>query len=292
VKIAVTGAAGLLGKGLVQVFRERHEVLPLTRQEGDITDARRMCELLESIRPDVIVHAAAMPDVDECEKNPEQAFRVNIEATQRMVEIAGNLGARFAFISTDAVFDGKSQRPYVETDAGNPPSVYGQTKVAAEESVRKYERHCIFRVSVLFGPGKANFVNKGLCKAWGKEPYVVASDQLGSATYTLDAAQTMLRVFDAGLNGTFHLCNEGACTRYELARRSVELAGLNASVVVGKPMAEMKRPGPRLTYAVMEMKALRDAGIERPRSWQAALEEYVKTLTAPADDPSGACVRL
>jgi dTDP-4-dehydrorhamnose reductase len=287
VKIAVTGAAGLLGKGLVQVFREQHETVALTRADADITDSKRMREVLQGIRPEVIVHPAGMPDVDECEKNPDLAFRVNAEATRSLVEIARELGARLAFISTDAVFDGKSRRPYVETDPVNPPSVYGRTKVAAEEAVRKYSRHCIFRVSVLFGPGKANFVNKGLCKARGKEPYVVASDQFGCATYTLDAARAMLRVFEAGANGTFHVCNQGECTRYELARRAVELAGLDASIVVGKPMAELGRPGPRLPYAVMEMRALREAGIELPRPWQPALDEYVKTLTSPTDHQSG-----
>ena len=282
-KIAVTGAAGLLGKGLAQVFRSRNEVFPLTRQDGDITDAKRMRELLTGITPDVIVHPAGIPDIDECERNPELAFRVNTEATKGLIEIARDLGARFVFVSTDAVFDGKANHPYIETDPVNPISVYGGTKVAAEEAVRRYTRHCIFRVSVLFGPGKANFVNKGLCKAWGKEPYAVASDQLGSATYTLDAAEAMLRVFDATANGTFHLCNLGECTRYELARRAVELAGLDPSIVVGKPMAEMKRPGPRLTYAVMEMRAMKQAGIELPRHWEAALEDYVKSLRPPAD---------
>ncbi len=277
-KIAVTGAAGLLGKGLTQVFRARHEVFSLTRHDADITDSARMRALLEGERPDVIVHAAAMPDIDECERNPQQAFRVNSEATAALLEIARDLGARCAFVSTDAVFDGNSSRPYAETDPVNPISVYGRTKVAAEESVRRYERHCIFRVSVLFGPGKANFVNRALCKAYGKEPYVAASDQLGSATYTLDAAETMLRIFDADLDGTFHVCNQGPCTRYELARRAVELAGLDPSIVIGKPMSEMNRPGPRLKYAVMEMRALQEAGIALPRDWQSALEAYIKTL--------------
>jgi dTDP-4-dehydrorhamnose reductase len=281
VKIAVTGAAGLFGKGLTHVFREKHEVFPLTRAEGDITDHARMRELLTPIKPDVIVHPAGIADVDECERNPEIAFRVNTEATTNLVAVARDLGARFAFVSTDAVFDGKSQRPYVESDPVNPPSVYGRTKVAAEESVRQYDRHCIFRVSVLLGPGKANFVNKGLCKAWGNEKYVVASDQLGNATYTIDAARPMLEVFEAEANGTFHLCNQGECTRYELAKRAVELAGLDASIVIGKPMAEMNRPGPRLTYSVMEMRALREAGIPLPRTWEAALDEYVKDLKQP-----------
>lgn len=280
-RVAITGAGGLFGKGLTQVFGKRHDVIALMRQNGDITNEGQMRELLDEIRPDVVVHAAAMPDIDECERNPEAAFRVNAEATKTLLAIAGQLGARFIFISSDAVFDGKKKYPYVETDPVNPPSVYGRTKAAAEEGVRKYDRHCIFRVSVLFGPGKGNFVNKALCKAWGNEPYVVASDQLGSATYTIDAAQTMLQVMEAGANGTFHLCNQGRCTRYELAKRAVEIAGLDTSIVVGKTIAEMKRPGPRLTYGVMEMKALSEAGLEWPRTWEAALEAYTKTLQAP-----------
>lgn len=281
-KIAVTGAAGLFGKGLAQVFREKHDVFPLTRDDGDIADHARMRALLSEIKPEVIVHPAGIADVDECETNPGLAFLVNAEATKNLVEIARGLGARFAFISTDAVFDGKSDRPYVETDPVNPPSVYGRTKVAAEEAVRKYDRHCIFRVSVLFGPGKANLINKGLCKAWGREPYVVASDQFGSATYTLDAAQTILQVLEAGANGTFHLCNQGECTRYEIVKRALELAGLGASFVVGKPIAEMNRPGPRLTYQTMEMRALREQGVPLPRAWEEALREYLETLRTSA----------
>jgi len=278
VKIAVTGAAGLFGRGLVQVFGEGHQVSPLSRKEGDITDSATMREILRAIAPDVIVHSAAIPDIDECEKNPEQAWRVNAEATRGLTEIAKDLGAGLALISTDAVFDGTSRRPYKESDAVNTPSVYGRTKVAAEEHVRKLQNHWIFRVSALFGPGKANFVNKAWCKAMGGEPYVVASDQLGSATYTLDAAKTILEVIGAGVHRTYHVCNQGECTRYELAKRAVELAGLNSSNVIGKPMDEMKRVGPRLKYAVMDMQALREQGIALPRTWEDALRDYVGTL--------------
>ncbi len=277
-KIVVTGAAGLLGRGLVQVLSAQHDVSALTRNEADITDEIQMRSVLSMISPDVIIHAAAMPDIDECEKHPELAHRVNAEATRAIAGIAADLGAGLAFISTDAVFDGKSNRPYVETDTVNPPSVYGRTKVAAEEYVRLLSKHWIFRVSVLFGPGKANFVNKAWCKAMGKESYVVANDQLGSATYTLDAAQTIMQVIASGKTGTYHLCNEGACTRFELAKKAVELAGLDSSIVVGKSMSEMERAGPRLKYGVMEMRALRNAGFIPPRRWEDALLDYVKTL--------------
>ncbi len=280
-KIAVTGAAGLLGKGLTMVFGRQHVVFPLTRAEADITDAEQMRAVLLRIAPDIVVHAAALPDIDDCEKNPQQAWRVNAEATAHLATIAADLNIRLALISTDAVFDGKSGRPYVETDPVNPPSVYGRTKVAAEDSVRKNNDHWIFRVSVLFGPGKANFVNKALCKAWGKEPFPAATDQLGSATYTLDAGEMMLRVFASGSYGTFHLCNQGACSRFDLASYAAQSAGLDRSVVIGESMKEMSRVGPRLPYAVMEMRALQQAGIALPRSWQAAVDEYVKSLQSP-----------
>ena len=277
-KIAITGAAGLLGRGLAQVFSENHEVIALTRANADITDAEAMHRVLREASPELIVHTAGMPDIDECELNPEKAFQVNAEATKSLVEIAREMEVPLAHISTDAVFDGKSERPYVEGDPMNPISVYGRTKALAEEHVRAHSKHWIFRVSVLFGPGKANFVNKGLCKAMGKEPYVVASDQLGSATYTIDAGATMLRVFSSGKYGTYHLCNQGACTRYELARKAVELAGMDPATVVGKPMSEMQRPGPRLKYAVMEMRGLREAGIPLPRTWEDALKAYAATM--------------
>ena len=277
-KIVVTGAAGLLGKGLVQVFGERHDVSPLTRQEGDITDAQRMRSLIQEIAPDVVVHAAGNPDIDACEKNPELAWKVNSEATKELASITSQTGGAFAFVSTDAVFDGKSSRPYVESDVVNPPSVYGKTKVAAEGFVRTHAKHFVFRVSVLFGPGKANFVNKAWCKAMGNEPYVVANDQLASATYTVDAAATMLQVIEADAFGTYHVCNHGECTRYELARRAVELAGLNAGVVVGKPVQEMARVGPRVKYSVMKMEALQRRGFQQPRGWEEALRAYVGTL--------------
>src|SRR5207302_10948376 len=108
--------------------------------------------------------------------------------------------------------------------------------------------------------------------------YLVASDQMGSATYTLDAAEKMLEVMESAPSGTYHLSNQGACTRYELALEAARLASLDASKVIGVPMAEMRRVGPRLQYAVMEMAALVKAGIALPRPWKEALAEYVGTL--------------
>jgi len=130
-------------------------------------------------------------------------------------------------------------------------------------------------VPVLFGPGKANFVEKGLRKLAAGESYDVAVDQIGSTLYTVDGAKKIMEVVERHRYGLYHLSNQGACSRYELAVRAADLAGLNSQRVIGKPDAEMGRRTPRLKYAVMSMGALTGSGFALPRPWQDALAEYV-----------------
>lgn len=278
-RVAITGAAGLFGHGLVEAFSSRHEVFPLTRTEADITDAEAVRTALERIRPDLIVHPAGIPDIDLCEADPAKAVRVNYQGTCNVVAAARSLGVGLAHISTDAVFDGRKSTPYVETDPTGPITVYGQTKLQAEQAVKTLERHWIFRVSVLFGPGKVNFVDKGLRKIAAGEEYKVASDQLGCATHTVDAGMKIMEVAESGPCGLYHLANQGECTRFELARMAVELAGLNPAKVIGVPDAMMQRRASRLKYSVMQMEALQRGGFALPRPWQEALADYVNSLS-------------
>ena len=277
-RVAITGAGGLFGQALVAAFSSRHTVFPLTRADADITDAESVRAGLERIRPEVVVHPAGIPDLDIADADPARAHRVNVEGTRHVVESARAVGAKAVYISTDAVFDGKNTRPYVESDPPQPITVYGRTKLGGELIVQTYPEHWIFRVPVLFGPGKTNFVGKGLRKLFAGESYVVASDQEGGAAYTLDAAYKIMEVVEARRYGLYHLANQGACTRYELARRAMELAGLDPGKVVGVPSNQMGRRAPRLKYAVMEMGALKAAGFSLPRPWPEALEDYIRTL--------------
>jgi len=196
-----------------------------------------------------------------------------------VVESARAIRAAVVYISTDAVFNGQNTRPYLETDRPAPITVYGQTKLDGETIAQTLPDHWIFRVPVLFGSGKANFIEKGLRKIAAGEQYVVASDQEGCATYTLDAAYKIMEVVEARRYGLYHLANQGVCTRYELARRAAELAGLDPAKVVGVPADQMGRRAPRLKYAVMEMAALRAAGFSLPRPWPEALAAYLRTLS-------------
>jgi dTDP-4-dehydrorhamnose reductase len=274
-RIAITGAAGRFGQALQIAFEPKHTVFPLSHADFDVTNADSVKRAL--IQPEVVVHAAALPDIDYCETHPEETQRVNIDGTRNVVSAARQLGAGVVHISTDAVFDGKKAGPYLETDPTNPISVYGRSKLAAEQVVKECEKHWIFRVSVLFGPGKENFVSKAIQQVRKGVVHKVASDQLGSATYTLDAAQKIDEVVEAQAYGLYHLCNSGPCTRMDLAKQAVAYAGLNQGLVQGVPTASMNRPGPRVLYAVMDMSALPTRGFEAPRPWQEALREYVNT---------------
>lgn len=275
-KIAITGANGLFGFGLNRVVSRRHQSLPLTRAQADLTQLGQVRKLLGALKPELLIHAAAIADPDKCETNPQEAFRINVGATGNIVAMAEELGFGVTLISTDAVFDGLKDSPYVESDVPRPISVYGRSKLEAEKQVQHLKQHWIFRVSVLFGPGKINFVDKGLRRIKNGESYIAASDQVGSATYTLDAAEKIIEVVEARRYGLYHLCNQGRCSRLELAQYGAELAGLHKSKIEGRKLEEMGRPGPRPKYAEMRMLGLEKGGFGLPRSWKAALAEYLK----------------
>lgn len=277
-KIAVTGSTGLFGQGLVQVMSRRHTVFPISRAEADITRFDEVRAVFQKLRPEVVVHAAAIPSPDLCEADPAQAYLVNVHGTRHVAEAARDIGAAVAYISSDAVFDGEMQTPYSETSPTISPTVYGRSKLRGERVVAALPTYWTFRIPVLFGPGKVNFIEKGLRTMAAGQPYVVASDQIGGALYTLDGAEKILEVVERGRSGLYHLTNQGICSRYELAKYSAEKASLDLGKLTGVPSDQMGRRAKRLKYAVMDMRKLKEAGFSLPRTWQAALDDYLGTL--------------
>jgi dTDP-4-dehydrorhamnose reductase len=275
-RVLITGAAGLFGQGLTQVFVEKHIVFPVTHAVADTTNAAAIRDLFVKFEPEIVIHAAAIPDLDICEADPALAFSVNVDGTRNVAEAAREIGAAVAFISSDAIFDGKKTTPYIETDAANPPTVYGRTKVQGEEIVGILPAHWIFRVPVLFGFGKVKFVEKGLIKLLKGEEFFAATDQVASAGYTLDLARKILEIIEARRYGVFHVANSGLCSRYELALRAAQLAGLNSALVIGKSRSELAGRAERLSYSVLEMRALKQNGIAAPRPWEEALDDYIR----------------
>jgi dTDP-4-dehydrorhamnose reductase len=274
-RVLITGASGLFGYALTQVFVTKHIVFPITHAMADTTNAVAIRELFAKLEPEIVIHTAAIPDLDICEADPALAFSVNVEGTRNVVEAAREIGAAVAFISSDSVFDGKKTTPYVETDAANPGTVYGRTKVQGEEITGTLPAHWVIRVPVLFGLGKVKFVEKGLIKLLKGAEFFAATDQVASAAYTVDAARAIMELIEARRFGMFHIANSGQCSRYELARRAAELAELNSALVIGKPLSEIGGRAKRLNYSVLEMRALKQNGFAVPRPWEVALEEYI-----------------
>ncbi len=223
-RIAITGAKGQLGRSLQQVL-EGSELLLIDLPEHDVTQGG-IIPLVADWGPDVVIHAAAMTDVDGCEKDPEQAYRVNALGTRNVALACQRCAAPMLYVSTDYVFDGTSEEPYLEYDEPNPSSAYARSKLAGEEFVRDLlKRFYIVRTAWLYGHQGQNFVEKVLELADRGDELSVVVSEFGSPTYAPDLAVAISRLIQHQLYGIYHLVNEGSCSRYEFAAKILQLAG-------------------------------------------------------------------
>lgn len=275
-KILITGGLGQLGRALSTRLAGTAEIVALGHAGLDVSDAAAVRERFAAERPGAVIHAAALTDVDGCERDPAAAFRVNALGTLRVAEAAAEIEARLLVVSTDFVFDGEKSSPYMETDAPRPLSVYGESKLAGEEyALGVAPRALVVRTAWVYGPGGRNFVNVILERGATGEPLRVVADQAGSPTWTRDLADGLARLLESDLVGVVHMANAGHATRYELARRALDLAGFAATRVEPITTAEMPRPARRPAHAVLGSRVLPAAGIAGLRHWEDALADHV-----------------
>ena len=279
-RIAVTGAGGLLGHALLPALEAAgHETLALRRADADVTRLDALRPAIAGFRPDWIAHLAAFTRVDECESRPDDAYHVNALGARNAALVSLACEAGLLSISSDYVFDGTARRPYREYDPEGPRSVYGASKWAGERAVREVQpRHLIVRSSWLFGPGGANFVDTILAKARSGEGLRVVDDQRGAPTYTHDLAQGLVRLLASGQLGTFHCTNTGVCSWYELAVHAVGRAGLGV-MVERTDTASIPRPAQRPAYSALDTRWFERATGTTLPSWQDAVDRH---LGAPA----------
>ncbi|MGB2604872.1 MAG: dTDP-4-dehydrorhamnose reductase [Candidatus Sulfotelmatobacter sp.] len=273
-RVTIFGASGLLGKALMREW-SADAVTGLTSRDADIRDAKHVQQLVQDTRPDWIVLSAAYTDVDGCESNTELAFSVNRDGAVNVANAAKMFGARFAFLSSDYVFDGKKTTPYEIDDVRNPQSVYGRTKAEAEIKLLDLMPDCcIARTSWLFGAGGKCFPDTILKLAASRPALDVVDDQRGCPTYTTDLARAIIQLCRKNAGGIVHVTNAGDCTWFEFAQEIVRNAGLSTAV---RPVSsqQMARPAPRPAYSVLSAVSLRALGIEIP-SWPDALRRYIK----------------
>jgi dTDP-4-dehydrorhamnose reductase len=270
-RIFITGRDGQLGRSLLDILTD-DQVLAVDLDDGDVTDTNIIHQIAEW-RPDVVIHGAAMTSVDGCERDPDAAFRVNGLGTRNVALACQQADAAMVYISTDYVFDGAKGSPYTEWDTPNPISIYGASKLAGESYVKQLlSRFWIVRTAWLYRPGFKNFVATILRLAGEHDHISVVTTEIGSPTYAPDLAAAIDQLIRRPLYGTYHLTNAGHCSRFEFARKIVELAGLDTIV---EPTDHYPRLAQPPAYAPLRNFVGAEAGIEL-RAWEEALQAYFK----------------
>ena len=260
-KVLITGANGQLGHELVRAtIAAGHEVVATSHETLDITDKTAVEAVITETRPDVVIHAAAWTAVDACESDPEKALLVNGTATKFIADAARAVGAHVVYISTDYVFDGSKTSAYDESDATNPQSVYGSSKLAGERALGATD--AIVRISWVCGFYGANMV-KTILRLAEQPQLKFVDDQIGNPTFADDAAEMIVRLAIEKRPGTWHVTNQGEVSWYEFAREVLIAGGFDADKVVPIKTHELQppRPATRPFNSVLNNASLKNAGI-------------------------------
>jgi dTDP-4-dehydrorhamnose reductase len=224
-RIVITGHKGQLGQALETVLAQ-DQIYGLDLPEHDITDGPAIAESLMDLRPDVVLHTAALTDVERCALEPELALRVNGLGTHNVALACQRCGAALLAVSSNEVFDGTKGRPYYEYEHPNPINAYAQSKLAGEAYTQMHlARFYIVRTAWLYASKGNNFPVKIVQAAEKHGRLRVVCDEISSPTYAPDLAKAISALIRTEQYGIYHFTNEGACSRYEFARRILELAG-------------------------------------------------------------------
>ena len=278
-KVLVTGVRGQLGYDVGNELEKRGlEAIGVDIQEMDITDEASVNSVIGEAAPDAVIHCAAYTAVDAAEDNIEICRKVNADGTQNIANMCKKLDIPMIYISTDYVFDGQGERPWLPDDERAPLNVYGQTKYEGEIAVQNtLDKYFIVRIAWVFGVNGKNFIKTMLNLGKTREHLTVVNDQFGSPTYTYDLARLLVDMIQTDKYGIYHATNEGICTWYEFACEIFKQAGLNVSVApvtADQYPAKAKRP----SNSRMSKDKLEENGFEKLPTWQDALKRYLKEI--------------
>ena len=274
-RILITGGRGMLGRTL-QRRLARHELAVADLPEVDIADGQAVERAFQAFRPDVVIHCAAMTQVDACETDSDKAFRINALGSAYVARASARCGARVIAVSTDYVFDGTLDRPYHEFDTPAPRTVYGASKLAGEEAIRRHcPDHTILRVAWLYGEDGPSFLHTMLkLGALAGEPLKIVDDQIGNPTSAEAVAELIDRLLDTPIPGVVHGSCEGETTWFGFARAIFTCAGFRRELIPCTT-AEFSRPAPRPANSRLEKRMIRLAGFPAMPHWRETCERFV-----------------
>jgi dTDP-4-dehydrorhamnose reductase len=275
--IAILGSKGMLGTDLTETCRqENFEVKEFDLPEFDITNSKQLKQAINTTQ--IIVNCAAYTNVDGAEKESKLAHKVNAEAVGQLGALAKKANRWLLHISTDFVFDGKLNRPYVETDLPNPISEYGRSKLAGEQLLIESScRHCIMRIQWTYGLHGNNFVTKLIRRAKTNNTLKVVDDQIGSPTATTEVAKVICKLLLKKPQGLFHFANSGYVSRYEMAKFIFDKLSISTNLSPCKSsdfITDAARPL-NSRFDCSKIRAL----LEDPIApWQVPLENFLRQL--------------
>jgi dTDP-4-dehydrorhamnose reductase len=286
-RILLTGADGQLGQELQQTLMPLGEVIALTRQELDLSQGEHIRQLVQQIRPNLIVNSAAYTAVDKAESEVDLAQAVNGKAPTIMAEEAEKIGALLLQVSTDYVFDGQKNTPYLETDPTHPLSSYGKSKLAGEVGIQQVtDNYLILRTAWVYDVyGKGNFVKTMLRLGQDREELRVVADQVGSPSWAKDIADAIAQLLQTDARGIYHFTNSGVVSWYDFAIAIFEEARalgfpLKVQRVIPITTADYPTPATRPAYSVLSGKKITETLGNYPPYWRDSLRKMLKELQA------------
>src|SRR3954454_12494173 len=282
-RVLITGAGGQLGIDVVRCCTEAgDDVAAVSHSDLDVSNRDEVLAALTSVRPYALINCAAWTAVDDCESDPSRALANNGLAVRWMAEGCERAGARLLQISTDYVFDGLLDRPYVESDQPSPQCVYGASKLVGEtEALALGTGATIVRTAWVCSTHGSNMVKTIMRLAGQHEELAFVDDQVGNPTFTSDLAPMIRRLAIDGRSGIHHVTNQTSTSWYGFAREVVAAMGKDPEMVRPIKTSELDPPRParRAANSVLDNEVLRAAGLPPLRDFIEPLRETVAALT-------------
>ena len=264
-RVLVIGASGFIGSYLVKRFSVSHDVMGTCLSKPwkglvhmDMCDEASIAAVFSRFKPETVIIAAAVPNVDFCEQNNDVSYRVNVAGVRNVADACRKSGSKIVFFSTDYIFDGKSG-PYDENAAPTPINYYGLNKLEGEGIVREVEKHLIVRTTIVYGWEQVskNFADKFIKSLRAGQPFKVPTDQFGNPTYVENLTKAVQEMVEKDRQGIYNVSGSEYCNRYDFALRIAEIFNLDKKLVIGVTTAELNQPAKRPLRAGFKVEKFR-----------------------------------
>jgi len=278
--VLLIGKNGMLGSVFaLKEVNVKGDLYPVDIDEIDITKTDSVKDIFNNISPDLVINCSAYTNVDGAESDRSNCHAVNVEGVKNLAVACSEHNSFLVHYSTDFVFNGKKNSPYLENDSTDPLCYYGETKLNGEKAIAdtlNETRYLILRTSWLFGPRGNNFVRKIISLAKNKPKLDIVDDQKGRPTYTKDLAQATVNLLNMKASGIFNIANSGVCSWYDLARYALDCYGLNEYETSKTTSKKFVTPAKRPLYSILATEKYENVCKTSMRSWKKAVHEYIK----------------